>query len=137
MLSFCQSPDLTVKGIIREGKKPLKESTIIIYKDNKVIEQIAAIDGKFDFILEYDNDFILEFSKKGYVSKKIHINTENITNLIQRKYGYAYSGFGVILFKEIEGTDYANFKDPVALISYCECADRFMHKRLGDVQTIF
>ena len=126
---FCQSSDLLVKGIIREGKKPLKESTIIIYKDNKVMNQITSRDGKFELSLAYDDDFVLEFSKKGYVSKRINFNTKNITSTTIH-YGYEFSQFGVLLFKDKEGTDYSNFQDPVALISYCECVDKFVHKKL-------
>ena len=112
-----------------EGNKKLKDATLTTYKDGKVTNQITCDDGSFDLTLAYDDDFILEFSKKGYVSKKINFNTNNITSTT-KNYGYKYYDFGVKLFKEKEGTDYSNFQDPVALVSYCECADKFVHKKL-------
>ena len=129
MHGFSQQPNLTVKGRIMEGKKNLKDATIIVYKNNKVVTQFTPTNGKFTMQFTYDESYVLEFSKQGYVSKKLEINTNNIT-LAANKYGFEYSGFAVKLFKEKEGTDYSNFEDPVVLISYCECVDKFVYRKL-------
>lgn len=122
-----ENHNLIVKGKIMEGNKYLKDATVILYKNDKVLNQIDSPKGSFEFTLSYDESYILEFSKKGYVSKKLEINTNNVS-FTEGKYGYEYS-FGVKLFKEQEGTDYSNFEDPVASILYCECADKFVYKK--------
>lgn len=129
MVSYCQHSHLTVDGIISEGNKKLKDATITVYKNGKVADQITSTNGKFALSLAYDQSFVLEFSKQGYVSKKLEVNTSNVT-CPEQKNAYIYSGFNVRLFKEKEGTDYAHFENPVGVISYNACSNKFESKLL-------
>ncbi len=70
---------LFVDGTVKEGKTKLEGSTITVFEDGKKSGSSKTnSSGKFGFDLKMDHQYILEFSKVGYVSKKISVNTKGI-----------------------------------------------------------
>jgi hypothetical protein len=65
----------SVKLIVRKGDT--EGSKIVLYKNGSIVQEVQVKKGGlFEISLEYNNDFILSFEKKGYVAKKIEINTK-------------------------------------------------------------
>ena len=70
--------------------------------------------GKVDFKVPINKDFFIEFSKPGYVSKIIQVNTHMPP---ERKLAFIFP-FEVNIFKEVEGLDVSILKKPVAKVVY-------------------
>ncbi|HIA12115.1 MAG TPA: carboxypeptidase regulatory-like domain-containing protein [Flavobacteriales bacterium] len=80
--------------------------------------------GKFIFLLQPDNTYIIEISKPGLVSKSIEFSTKNVPD---DKVGKGFPPFPILieLFEEIEGLDIAFLEEPIGKIRYYDKADNF------------
>lgn len=114
---------LKLQGIVREtGKtefekgKPIENAFIKVYNDKNLLlgEFTTNKKGKCEFKVPINKQFIIEFSKPGYVSKFIEINTKMPP---ERKLAFIFP-FEVNIFKEIEGLDISLLKRPVAKVVY-------------------
>ncbi|RMG81132.1 MAG: hypothetical protein D6707_05310, partial [Bacteroidetes bacterium] len=118
-LSFAgfSQPVLFIDGMVREGKSKLPDAVITVYKNGSKVNSVTTADnGRFALELDLGASYILEFSKPGYVSKKISINTKGPPPE-DAEYGYEYP-ISVTLFKEIEGLDVSILKQPIGKIFY-------------------
>lgn len=66
--------------------------------------------------LDYNSDYRLDFTKPGYITKSIHINTTVAEE--RRKMGFDPYKIGVRLFKQYEGVNIVVYNQPVAFIRY-------------------
>jgi len=73
--------------------------------------------------LEYGNNYLLSFSKPGYITKKIEVNT--IVPIERGKQGFEPYKIGVRIFKQYEGVNIVVYNQPVALIKYLADLDAF------------
>ncbi|MBL4758077.1 MAG: hypothetical protein JKY32_10765 [Rhizobiales bacterium] len=107
-----------VDGTVKEGKVKLVGATVTVYEDgNKTGSVIVNATGKFGFDLLMDHQYIIEFSKAGYVSKKISVNTKGVPPE-DAEFGFEFGGWQVLLFKKVEGLDVSILDNPVGKIFY-------------------
>ena len=81
-------------------------------------ETVGAFKGQknMNMRLEYNADYQLDFTKPGYITKSIHVNTTVPEE--RRKYGFDSYKIGVRLFKQYEGVNIVIYNQPVASIKY-------------------
>ncbi|MBK7964988.1 MAG: hypothetical protein IPK10_06680 [Bacteroidetes bacterium] len=81
-------------------------------------ETVGAFKGQknMNMRLEYNAEYQLDFTKPGYITKSIHVNTAVPEE--RRKFGFDSYKIGVRLFKQYEGVNIAIYNQPVASIRY-------------------
>lgn len=106
---------ITISGRVNEEGRELQNVNVSLQKNKITVNEISTDEiGGFSFTLKSDNQYILVFSKSGYVSKKILVNTENVpinTSVVR-------SGIDVELFKEIDGVDFSILNQPIGEFFY-------------------
>ncbi len=73
--------------------------------------------------LEYNAEYRLDFTKPGYITKSIRINTGTPED--RRKIGFDPYKIGVRLFKQYEGVNIVVYNQPVAFIRFLPEFDEF------------
>lgn len=106
---------ITISGRVNEDGHELQNANVLLLKNNIPVTEITTDEiGGFSFTLKTDNQYILVFSKLGYVSKKIVVSTANVpinTSVVR-------SGIDVELFKEIDGVDFSILNQPIGEFFY-------------------
>ena len=88
--------------VYKLGKKEekLEGAVVTLYKNgNQVQQKITGKNGKYDFVLEPDNEYEVVYSKAGYSSKKITLNTKNVPS-DRGKYGFSPQPIDIVLFEK-------------------------------------
>ncbi len=117
--TVAQVDRLLVYGTVkdeRSGKK-LQDVQVTLVEDGETKKTYAtALSGKFELDLDFEHDYDIRFSKDGYVSKFININTKNVPEENQ------VGGFGfdldMSLFEEVEGVNFDVLKKPIGKANY-------------------
>lgn len=118
---------LRVDGNVKEEKEKLGGVSITVYKDQQFFTKTVTEDnGKFRFQLNYDTDYLLEFSKPGYVSKRVTVNTNDVL-FENQDFGHEYGGWEVSLFRMVNGMDISMFEKPFVKIFYNTDLNKFEH----------
>lgn len=118
---------LRIDGSVKEEKEKLEGVSITVYMDQKFFaKNVTESNGKFRFQLEYDSDYILEFSKPGYVTKKVVVNTVGVSAEDQ-DFGHEYGGWDLSLFRLSEGIDVSQFDKPFVKIAFNPELNKFEH----------
>ncbi len=115
--TYAQSPEryLQINGTAELDMKPVSNAIVTLYEDNKEINSVkTGSGGQFSFKLEMNKDYIVEVSKKGYVSKRIRF----ITKIPDEETGIWVREFAVGLVKYCEGINYTVLDEPVDVIKY-------------------
>ncbi|MFZ4614284.1 MAG: carboxypeptidase regulatory-like domain-containing protein [Bacteroidia bacterium] len=106
---------ITISGRVNEEGQELQNANVLLLNNNIPVTQITTDEiGGFSFTLNTNNQYMLVFSKSGYVSKKILVNTENVpinTSVLR-------SGIDVELFREIDGVDFSILNQPIGEFFY-------------------
>jgi len=117
--------NVIVDGRVMEGSRKLDKAVITLYKNGQVDKKAKTpTTGKFTFMLLPDNDYLIEISKVGYVSKKISISTKDVPADKVKK-GFPPYPIQISLFKEIEGLDVSILEQPIGKVKYDEKKDNF------------
>jgi tetratricopeptide (TPR) repeat protein len=107
--------DATIKD--QDGGR-LTGVSVVLLEDGTLVNKVkTGKNGRFDLLLDFDHEYIVEANKPGYVSKRMHVNTKNVPE-DEQLWGYEYGGFAIDLFKKIEGVDFSILEQPVAKIYY-------------------
>lgn len=100
---------------VLDGKS--KDGEIILYENGRQVESyVSDWSGKIKADLDLNKDYILEFTKEGYVTKKIRINTEVPDEYLNRN--FAPIRFAVDLFKQYDEVNIMIFTQPVGFIKF-------------------
>jgi hypothetical protein len=106
---------ITISGRVNEEGQELQNANVLLLKNNILVNEVTTDEiGGFSFTLKTDNQYMIVFSKSGYVSKKILVNTENVpinTSILR-------SGIDVELFREIDGVDFSILNQPIGEFFY-------------------
>ena len=115
---------LEVNGSIREmknvsvdmGDNPwLDSATVTVYLNNAVYAKVYTTRrGKCSFRLPLDRVYVVELSKRGYVSKKFEVNTKTPPS---KKDAYDFN-FDMNIFEYIEGLDTKVLEKPIAIVYF-------------------
>ena len=104
---------LEINGIVTHYGKPVGNTLISIYLDSMAIDQLLSKrNGRFDIFLDYQKEFIIEFSKEGYVTKRIIISTY-VPEKTRQEGGAGFYDLNVDLTEMIRGLDIEVFNQPV------------------------
>jgi len=121
--SYSQDDDVFfVFGKMKIESGNFDFSKIAIYKDGAKWKSIKG-QKSFEFKLEYNHQYIFSFEKRGYVSKKIKVDTRVSAELLEE--GFDPFQFYVNIFKQYEGVNTVVYNQPVGVIRYDETMDDF------------
>lgn len=123
--------NLALDAIVRDmdGGK-LAGVKVKIIQDGALVNQMTTgKNGRFDVLLDFDHQFLIEMSKSGYVSKSIQVNTRNVPE-DEQAWGYEYGGLAIDLFKQIPSVDYSVLDGPVAKFYYDPNLQNFDYDKL-------
>ncbi len=115
-MTSAQKNYVEVDGIIEyHNRIPLPGATLTLYDGNrKVKTQKSDQEGHYNFILEYNKNYILEISKKDLVTKRVKYNTV----MPPKSKGGWWVGIPINLYEVCPGIDASVFDNPVAIIRY-------------------
>ncbi|MPQ46115.1 hypothetical protein GCQ56_03750 [Marinifilum sp. N1E240] len=133
-MTFSQEKySVTGKIIIEHGT--LENTIITIYKNaEKADAKMIENSGKFNYDLEFGNDYIFEFSKEGFVTKKVSISTFVPIEVLSRDSQFPPFKFKISLFPAYKGLDLSIFDQPMGMIMYDKELDDFDYDRDYDSQ---
>lgn len=118
--------------VLTDGKpKMVSGAKIKILKNNKkfkkfVTQQDKSLEIEFDF----QNEYLLQFKKKGYTSKEVLVNTVVPKELLTE--GFETFPFNVELFKKKSENGKIKNDNPVASVFYNIDTNDFDYKLLND-----
>lgn len=100
------------------------DAVSVVVKNNTTGEtNTVAGTAKFDLDLKINCDYVISFSKPGYITKKIALNTNAPADRVSQ--GFYPFNFEVNLFKQYDGVNIVVFNQPVGKISYNRLIDDF------------
>lgn len=119
----AQQVTINIKFDIDNGN--YSESKVSISKNGAILKVIDPAKAKITENLEFDNDYLLTFLKKGYITKRISISTKNVPEDVQED--DLDFDFVVELFAQYEGINTVLFNQPVAKYFYDPKEDAFAY----------
>ena len=116
---------MEVNGKVQKGNKPAGAVNIEITSPGVATQNIVSKEnGKFDFKLDLQKNYLIKFSKGGLVSKVIEFNTKLPPDQADIIYEYP---FNVELFDDLGGISKNDaMTKPVARIAYNPTYENFM-----------
>ena len=106
---------LSVQGIVTHDGNTLNGAVINVLLNSKRVSQvITRRNGRFDFSVNYGEDYIVEVSKEGFITKKIIISTKIDEDII--KAGGVTEGFfdlQIPMIEMVSGLNTSVFNQPV------------------------
>lgn len=119
---------LTVKGIITHQGDRMKGATIRVYKKNRLVEEEKTRrDGTFRVRLALDAYYVIEFSHRNMVSKRLLYKTQTPDH----EKRYAPFDIEVVMFEKgsIEKAEGPDFDLPLGIVEYSEEKEDFDYVR--------
>lgn len=110
---------LDIVGSVKkeETNKRFEGVTITVKRNGSVWKTLTSpANGKFDFALPPDGDYMIEFSKFGHVSKRIQVSTKNVPPE-DAKYGFEFP-MEMNLFEKMDGLNVSILDKPIAKIAF-------------------
>jgi serine phosphatase RsbU (regulator of sigma subunit)/Tfp pilus assembly protein PilF len=106
---------LNVQGIVTHDGKTINGAVINVILNSKIVSQvITRKNGRFDFSVNYGEDYIVEVSKEGFITKKIIISAKIDEDIIRA--GGVTEGFfdlQIPMIEMIPGLNTSVFNQPV------------------------
>ena len=125
MLLLCVIPEvhaqwtLDIGGTVKnkETKKRFEGVTITVKRNGTSWKTLTSPDnGRFDISLEPNAIYMVEFSKPGYVTKRMEFSTKNVPEE-DAKYGFEFP-MEMTLFEKREGLDVSILDKPIAKVAF-------------------
>ncbi|HIA36224.1 MAG TPA: carboxypeptidase regulatory-like domain-containing protein [Flavobacteriales bacterium] len=117
---------LLVDGRVTSDNKKLQGAVVSLIKNTRIVQEIVTMDdGHFVFVLKPDNEYVIEVSKKGYVSKSIYFSTRNVPEEILYTLLEPEFPVEITLFRALEGLNASVLNEPVGRILYSPKLDDF------------
>ncbi|MCT4604047.1 MAG: hypothetical protein N4A59_14250, partial [Marinifilum sp.] len=125
----------SVTGRVKIENGSIDNTFITVYRNaNKLESKLINSNGKFNYDLDFGNDYIFEFSKEGFVTKKVSISTFVPEDILSRDSQFPPFKFMVSLFPAYKGLDLSVFDQPMGMIMYDKELDDFDYDRDYDSQ---
>jgi serine phosphatase RsbU (regulator of sigma subunit)/Tfp pilus assembly protein PilF len=106
-------PKLEVIGFTFYNSRPVGNVVITIYRDSLIVEQLLGRkNGRFDVLLDYQHEYVLEFSKEGFVTRQIAVSTK-VPDKVVMEGGTGFYDLGVEMVEMIKGLNTEIFDHPV------------------------
>jgi len=108
-----------VKGNVTISGGDLSDVKITLYKDSEQVSvRNVPKNGKFTYTLDFGYDFIFEFSKTDFVTKRVSVSTYVPQDVLERDSRFPPSKFSIELFRFFPGIDLSIFDHPIGMIMY-------------------
>lgn len=121
---FSQTdPTIVISASFKIEEGSLSGSYMVLENLTTNEKQTLKGQSKFNVNVKYNCDYILSFSKPGYITKKIQVNTNVPADRIEQ--GFYPVTFEVILFKQYEGMNIVIFNQPVSKYKFSKLLDDF------------
>ncbi|MBI2271925.1 MAG: hypothetical protein HYU69_16410 [Bacteroidetes bacterium] len=128
--TFSQSWTFPVSGRVTNGGKKLDRAIVTLLKSGSQANQVVtSSNGKFEFVLEPNADYIITVTKPGFITKKFSFNTQNVPP------DRAKQGFGgvdlseIVIFEIPKGVDVNELNNilsqPIAKFAYQDAGRDF------------
>lgn len=118
LITAAQPVDIHVFGRVYDNDIKLKQVEIYTYSEgSEYLHFSSGNSNKFDFKLPYGKNYVLTFSKAGYISKSIEILAEE-AKIEDISDAFRFEAWEVSLFKEIPGMNIEIFDKPLGQITY-------------------
>lgn len=118
---------LLVDGRVTSDNEKLEGAVVSLIKNTRITQEIVTMDdGHFVFVLKPENEYVIEVSKKGYVSKSIYFSTRNVPEEILYTLLDPEFPVEITLFRELEGLNASVLNEPVGRIIYSPKLDDFV-----------
>jgi hypothetical protein len=114
------APGLLVPIVLTIENGNYESSSVTVKKNGATVFSVPG-QKNLKLKLEFNSDYILSFTKDGYITKLIHINTTMPEARIKAVVD-PYK-IGVRLFKQYEGVNIVVYNQPVAFIKYIATED--------------
>lgn len=98
-----------------DGKELPGVKVRVMVNGSQVQSTTTDGEGEFDMKLDYGKDYIIEFVKEGFATKKISVKTAGIT-LEDVSIGQKYDPWIVDMIPIMEGVDYSALEKPIGEI---------------------
>ncbi len=112
-----------INGRVKLEGGSLDDTHVVVYKNGEKQRTISSGLSKFSLDLDLNADYILEFEKDGFVTKKLSFDTHAPAEAIAN--GFTPFEFAVSMFKQYEGVNTVVFNQPVGMIRYDKETDDF------------
>lgn len=117
-LALGQMEKYTVKVNMDDGFESMDGAFALVKVNGKQVKRIAASStGKLEFDLEFGQDYVVEFHKQYYATKKIDVFLRSVkTEMID--IGCRGNTWHVGMIKKVDGIDYSVLDQPVGKIFF-------------------
>jgi hypothetical protein len=106
-----------------DGNSNYSDAYMVLERDGKAIQTLTG-QSSYKLNLEIGADYIMSFSKPGYITKKINFNTY-VDDTARVNEGFESYPFTVVLLKQYDGVNIVVFNQPVGKIHYSDKYDDF------------
>lgn len=117
--SLQAQEELYIFGVVKDYANSSKLENVKItayHNGTKVDEYTTRPNGKYEFFLDLGKEYDLEFSRSGWVSKKVYMDSRNIP---EEDVGAGFSmNIEMSLFEELEGLDVSILEQPIGKAKY-------------------
>ena len=122
--------NLLVEAQVLFNSKPFEGVIIqVINETEKVVKtDTTRPNGFFRIKLDFDSVYVIYFKKKGFVTKKVEVDTRNMVEA-EKEFGYDLGLFKLSMLKKETSMDYSIYLKPVARFRYSETAQIFVVDR--------
>jgi hypothetical protein len=113
LMVYSQNQRFYVKGFVYERDNKLGKAEVKVYSEGQLqATYTSSNSGKFSFYLDFGKDYMLDFGKEGYISKKVNVLFSGLKrSMIVNE--QKFNDWEVVLYKEIEGLDVSVFDEPI------------------------
>lgn len=113
-----------VKGNVTIDGGDLSDVKITLYKDSEQANvQSIAWNGRFSYQLDFGYDYIFEFSKKNFVTKRVSVSTHVPHEVLEKDSRFPPCIFLIELFRFFPGIDLSVFDQSIGMIRYNKESD--------------
>lgn len=113
---------LLLGKVLENEVMPLEGVTLTVMEgDQKKFEATTTIKGRFEINLELNKDYIIEFSKEGYVSIKISVSTDPKQKCKVKNWEAEIGRLSLI--KRVGGVGYSMFDNIIAYYGWFDSCD--------------
>ncbi len=133
--TFSQNKKYEILGKVDVENGTTAGLKVTIFENaKKITTSSIGRNGKFQYKLDFGNDYMLVFNKEGFVTKKVSISTFVPPEILEQNSKFPPLHFKVMLFPAYEGVDLSIFNQPTGMIMYDKELDDFAYDKDYDKQ---
>jgi tetratricopeptide (TPR) repeat protein len=105
-------------GFVTHNEQLLEGVEVLLLRNNAIIDSVVTgSTGGFSLTMSFDARYIIEFSKKDFITKRIEVDLRNMP-LEAKREGYDLGRFQMEMIPYVEGMKIEEYRMPVARYYY-------------------